>query len=107
MRISLAGERMNKAHFISHGSEMWNQFRNHLAALAPCFEFPRALGKITLLSLKSDELIASRHWFPMKPYQFWLVIKSVNLADCSGAKNLQYLLDILAMGVHMQALHLM
>ena len=91
MRVGLASEGMNEAHFIGQGSEMWNQFRYHLSTLTPSFEFPGTLGKITLLSLKSDKLIASRHWFPMKPYEFRLVIKSVDLANCSRAKNLQYL----------------
>ena len=53
MRIRFSGERMDEAHFIGQLSQLRHQLGYHLARLPARLEFPRALGEVALIALKS------------------------------------------------------
>ncbi len=80
---------MHKAHVIRQFTQHRHQIRNHLAAFTARLKFPGALGKIALLALKGNQIIATGHGLAMAFDQLGFVIEGVELTASTRAKDQQ------------------
>ena len=92
VRVGLPLHGVDEAHLIGQIAEVWQQVRDHLAALTAGTELPRALVQCTLLALEGDELLGAGHGLTMATDQLRLVIEGVELAAGAATKDHQHIL---------------
>src|SRR5688500_11339157 len=90
MRVALGRHGMDETHLIGQPRKVRKQIGDHLPALITRLEGPQGSNKVSVLALKSDELVRSRHRLTIAFHQLGLVIPRVHMADCPGAKYHQY-----------------
>jgi hypothetical protein len=87
MRIRLAGQRVDETHVISQITQLRDEVRHHLSALAARSKFPGALCQVPLCSLESDQSVRSGHRLSVPTDQLRLVIERVEMTAGSGAED--------------------
>ena len=81
---------MNEAHVIREARDVRQQVADHLPRLTARPERPERLDQIAVLTLERDQLVGPGHRRVVPFDQLGLVIKRVDVTDCSGAKNEQH-----------------
>jgi hypothetical protein len=93
VRVRLAGQRMDEAQVVGQLGHVWQQVRDHLAALAAGAEFPRRTRQVAVLALKCDQLAIARQRLPVPLDQLRLEVPSINVTQRPGAEDDENLLS--------------
>ena len=87
MRVAPGGHRVNETEIVRQLSQVGQHLGNHFAGLAARLEFPERLVESAVLSLKSDEFLASGHRLAMALNQFRFVIPCFQVAARARAED--------------------